>query len=65
SGVGKALATWAGYPNMHDLTETGAHPVRWLELLQSWKLKTFAWLFRRWPQTCTSRQHDNYSVVLL
>ncbi|MFM7988914.1 MAG: hypothetical protein ACKPKO_57340, partial [Candidatus Fonsibacter sp.] len=41
SGAGKALTNWAGYPKLHDLTETGAHPMRWVELLQSWKLKTF------------------------
>ncbi|MFM7978844.1 MAG: hypothetical protein ACKPKO_05965, partial [Candidatus Fonsibacter sp.] len=41
SGAGKALANWAGYPNIHDLTETGAHPMRWVELLQPWKLKNF------------------------
>ncbi|MFM7987283.1 MAG: hypothetical protein ACKPKO_49015, partial [Candidatus Fonsibacter sp.] len=41
SGAGKALTNWAGYPNMHDLTETGAHPMSWVELLQLWKLKNF------------------------
>ncbi|MFM7985331.1 MAG: hypothetical protein ACKPKO_39045, partial [Candidatus Fonsibacter sp.] len=41
SGAGKALTNWVGYPNMHDLTETGAHPMRWVELLHSWKLKNF------------------------
>ena len=26
----------AGYPNIHDLTEVGAHPYRQVELLRDW-----------------------------
>ncbi|MFM7980201.1 MAG: hypothetical protein ACKPKO_12875, partial [Candidatus Fonsibacter sp.] len=31
------LMEHAGYPNMYDLTEVGAHPRTWLNLLQQWK----------------------------
>ena len=30
------LCASAGYPNMHDLTEVGAHPYRQLEMLRGW-----------------------------
>ena len=30
------LRASAGYPNIHDLTEVGAHPYRQLELLRDW-----------------------------
>jgi hypothetical protein len=31
------LRTHCGYPNIHNLTEVGAHPRRWTELLVQWK----------------------------
>ena len=31
------LRSHAGYPNMHDLTEIGAHPSRWLQMLIQWE----------------------------
>ncbi|MFM7980997.1 MAG: hypothetical protein ACKPKO_16940, partial [Candidatus Fonsibacter sp.] len=37
-GFGDALRTFAGYPNVYDLTEAGAHRVRWIQRLQEWKL---------------------------
>ncbi|MFM7980270.1 MAG: hypothetical protein ACKPKO_13225, partial [Candidatus Fonsibacter sp.] len=33
-GLGDASRTFAGYPNLHDLTEAGAHPMRWIQRLQ-------------------------------
>ena len=30
------LRTHCGYPNIHNLTEVGAHPRRWTELLVQW-----------------------------
>ena len=31
----------SGYPNMHDLTEIGAHPWRWVQMLQEWKARHY------------------------
>jgi hypothetical protein len=31
------LRTHCGYPNIHNLTEVGAHPRRWTEMLIQWK----------------------------
>ncbi|MFM7981736.1 MAG: hypothetical protein ACKPKO_20700 [Candidatus Fonsibacter sp.] len=31
--LGDALRSFAGHPNIHDLTEVGAHPMRWIQLL--------------------------------
>ena len=33
------LRSSAQYPNIHDLTGAGAHPMRWIQLFQEWKLK--------------------------
>ena len=29
----------SGYPNMYDLTEVGAHPRTWVNLLQQWEMR--------------------------
>ena len=31
------LRQHCGYPNIHNLTEVGAHPRRWTEMLLNWK----------------------------
>ena len=31
------LRSHAGDPNIHDLTEMGAHPARWLQMLVKWE----------------------------
>jgi hypothetical protein len=37
--IPEKLADYAGFPNRHDLTEVGVHPLRWVQLLREWKAR--------------------------
>ena len=35
--VPKEMVEWAGFPNVHDLSEIGAHPRMWDEISGDWE----------------------------